>query len=309
MFKVKVDYGYPTARVLFYRNEVNSKLVTNDQKHKLYDRGDGVYILLIFNVTEEDNSKYMCILVNNEERVISEAELYVVPKEQIKIPDMLLEVYDQHINTTNKNIDLFDTKLERSIVENEHLKQAVGNINERSKSVRSPFNEASISKNSSKLSVKQNKKINNDDNVFYYEPVFTESLKEVDYPFVKVNQSTLKERKIQSPYNNVRSNQKHHVNEPIFKSHIKEESDQYISSISEDSSNESTLTDYKNRFKQSNNKTNQIRKMPIKQYKRAPKSHRLITKSINEIQQKSNNNSNHDNDDDGVEYFDFDPLA
>ena len=44
------------------------------------DRGDGVYILLIFNVTEEDNSKYMCILVNNEERVISEAELYVVPK-------------------------------------------------------------------------------------------------------------------------------------------------------------------------------------------------------------------------------------
>ena len=49
--------------------------------------------------------------------------------------------------------------------------------------------------------------------------------------------------------------------------------------------------------------------MPIKQYKRAPKSHRLITKSINEIQQKSNNNSNHDNDDDGVEYFDFDPLA
>ena len=70
-----------------------------------------------------------------------------------------------------------------------------------------------------------------------------------------MNQSTLKERKIQSPYNNVRSNQKHHVNEPIFKSHIKEESDQYISSISEDSSNESTLTDYKNRFKQSNNKT------------------------------------------------------
>lgn len=59
---------------------------------RIDDRGDGVYILLVFNVTEEDNSKYLCVLVNSEERLISKAELYVVQKKGIlfELSDLIL---------------------------------------------------------------------------------------------------------------------------------------------------------------------------------------------------------------------------
>ena len=54
--------------------------------------GEGVYHLHLPVVNEEDNAKYTCVAVNSAGRVVSNAELYVLEKETIRRPDMLIKL-------------------------------------------------------------------------------------------------------------------------------------------------------------------------------------------------------------------------
>lgn len=50
-----------------------------------------MYHLHIANATDEDNAQYTCVAVNNGGRITSTAELYVIEKEKIQRPEMILK--------------------------------------------------------------------------------------------------------------------------------------------------------------------------------------------------------------------------
>ncbi|CAF0813092.1 unnamed protein product [Brachionus calyciflorus] len=102
-FKIKIDFGYPKSRILFYKNGL---LILNDYRHEIYYCGDGVYHLHLPNVTDEDNSKYTCVVVNNAGRIESSAELYVVEKENVKRPDMMLKLQSSSFKTLNNSLSI-----------------------------------------------------------------------------------------------------------------------------------------------------------------------------------------------------------
>ncbi|KAI3386060.1 hypothetical protein SNEBB_003373 [Seison nebaliae] len=86
-FRIKIDYGYPKCRVMFFRNE--HALRHGYDKTNIDYLGDGIYELTIDCCENNDNAKYTCKLINTSGIQETSAELYVLEYERITKTDTM----------------------------------------------------------------------------------------------------------------------------------------------------------------------------------------------------------------------------